>query len=88
MAVMIRMTRQGSKKKPFYRIVVTDRESPRDGKFLEIVGYYNPTVEPPKVEIKGDRVAYWLGVGATPSVTVKQLLKKAGIPASGGVDAA
>jgi small subunit ribosomal protein S16 len=88
MAVKIRMTRHGSKKRPFYRIVVTDKESPRDGRYLEIVGTYNPIVEPPKIELKGERIAYWLGVGATPSVTVKQLMKKAGLDKPGKVEAA
>ena len=88
MAVMIRLTRHGSKKRPFYRVVVTDGASPRDGRFIEIVGTYNPTVDPPKVELKGDRVSYWLGVGATPSGTVKQLIKKAGLTKAGGVEAA
>jgi len=78
MAVKIRLTRQGGKKKPFYRIVVADSEAPRDGSFLEVIGTYNPMTEPAKVEFKGDRVAFWLGQGAVPTDTVKQLLKKAG----------
>jgi small subunit ribosomal protein S16 len=77
MAVKIRLTRQGGKKKPFYRIVVADSEAPRDGSFLEVVGTYNPMTEPAKVELKGDRVAFWLDQGAIPSDTVKQILKKA-----------
>lgn len=88
MSVKIRLTRQGSKKKPFYRIVVSDTESPRDGRFVEIVGHYNPLEDPPKVEFKGERIAYWLGVGAKPTDTVKQLMKKAGLPTTGGADAA
>lgn len=76
MAVKIRLTRQGGKKKPFYRIVVADSESPRDGSFLEVIGTYNPMTEPAKVELKSDRVAYWLDQGAVPTDTVKQLLKK------------
>jgi small subunit ribosomal protein S16 len=79
MAVKIRLTRQGGKKKPFYRIVVADSEAPRDGSFLEVVGTYNPMAEPAKVELKNDRVNFWLGQGAIPSDTVKQILKKAGI---------
>ncbi len=82
MAVKIRLTRQGGKKKPFYRIVVADSEAPRDGSFLETVGTYNPMVEPPKVEINNERVAFWMGRGATPTGTVKQLLKKAGLTGS------
>ncbi len=77
MAVRIRLTRQGAKKKPFYRIVVTDSESPRDGKLLEVVGTYDPKSNPPAVSIKKDRVSYWLGTGALPSDTVRQLIKKA-----------
>ncbi len=77
MAVRIRLTRQGSKKKPFYRIVAADSEAPRDGSFLEVLGTYNPMVEPPKIEVKQDRVSHWLGKGAIPTVTVKQILKKA-----------
>ncbi|MEK7680272.1 MAG: 30S ribosomal protein S16 [Deltaproteobacteria bacterium] len=77
MAVRIRLTRQGAKKKPFYRIVVTDSESPRDGKLLEVVGTYDPKSDPPVVNIKKDRVLYWLGTGALPTDTVRQLIKKA-----------
>lgn len=77
MAVKIRLTRQGGKKKPFYRIVVADSEAPRDGSFLEVVGTYNPMVETAQVTLKNERVAYWLGQGAIPTDTVKQLLKKA-----------
>jgi len=77
MAVKIRLTRQGGKKKPFYRIVVADSEAPRDGSFLEVVGTYDPMTEPAKVDLKGERVEYWLGKGAVPTDTVKQLLKKA-----------
>ena len=77
MAVKIRLTRQGAKKKPFYRIVVADSEAPRDGSFLEVIGTYNPMVAPAKVELKGDRVTYWIGKGAVPTGTVKQILKKA-----------
>lgn len=77
MAVKIRLTRQGGKKKPFYRIVVADSEAPRDGSFLEVIGTYNPMREPAVVDVKGDRVAYWLGQGAVPTDTVRQLLKKA-----------
>jgi len=77
MAVKIRLTRQGAKKKPFYRIVVADSEAPRDGSFLEVIGTYNPMTEPATVDLKGERVAYWLDQGAVPTDTVKQLLKKA-----------
>lgn len=77
MAVKIRLTRQGGKKKPFYRIVVADSEAPRDGSFLEVVGIYNPMSNPPQVELKDDRVSFWLGKGATPTDTVRQIIKKA-----------
>lgn len=77
MAVKIRLTRQGAKKKPFYRIVVADSEAPRDGNFLEVVGTYDPMAEPARIALKGDRVSYWLSKGAVPTDTVRQLLKKA-----------
>ncbi len=78
MAVKIRLSRQGAKKRPFYRIVVADSESPRDGSFLEVIGHYDPKSEPPKVDINGERFAYWTGKGALPSDTVRTLLKKTG----------
>ncbi len=77
MAVHIRLTRKGRKKKPFYRIVVADSHAPRDGKFLDIVGTYDPMVEPPLVTLKQDKIDEWLGKGAQPSTTVKSILKKA-----------
>lgn len=76
MAVKIRLTRKGTKKKPFYRIVAADVESPRDGRFLELLGTYNPMVEPAAITLKEDRINYWLGEGATPSPTVKSILKR------------
>lgn len=76
MAVKIRLTRKGSKKKPFYRIVAADSQAPRDGSFLEVLGTYDPMIEPAKIELKQDRVAYWLEQGALPTGTVKQILKK------------
>ena len=79
MSVKIRMARHGAKKRPFYRIVVANSESPRDGRFLEIVGTYNPVVEPVEVLLKADRIKYWVGQGAIPSDTVKSLLKKEGV---------
>ncbi|MBU8848344.1 MAG: 30S ribosomal protein S16 [Desulfobacterales bacterium] len=79
MAVRIRLTRKGTKKKPFYRIVAADVESPRDGKFLELLGTYNPMVEPAAVSLKEDRIKYWLGEGAKPSTTVQSLLKQQGV---------
>lgn len=75
--VRIRLRRMGAKKNPFYRIVVADQQSPRDGRFIENIGTYNPLTKPATVELKRDRAAYWLGVGAQPSDSVKQLLKTA-----------
>jgi small subunit ribosomal protein S16 len=66
----------GKKKQPTYRVVVADSRSPRDGKFIEIIGHYNPVRQPKELVIKADRARYWLGVGAQPSDTVKYLLKK------------
>ena len=79
MAVKIRLARHGAKKKPFYRIVVADSESPRDGRFLENVGTYNPLQDPAEVTLKTDRVHYWLQQGAIPTDTVRSLLKKEGL---------
>ena len=79
MSVKIRLARHGTKKKPFYRIVVADNESPRDGKFLEVVGTYNPLMDPAEVNLKDERVKYWMDQGAIPTGTVKNLLKKQGI---------
>ncbi len=79
MAVKIRLTRKGTKKKPFYRIVAADIESPRDGKFLELLGTYNPMIEPPVVTLKEDRIKYWLGEGAKPSTTVQSIFKREGM---------
>lgn len=76
MAVKIRLARHGGKKKPFYRIVVADSEHPRDGRFLENVGTYDPLHDPAKVSLKSERIKYWIDQGATPTNTVKSLLKK------------
>jgi len=81
MAVKIRLARHGATKKPYYRIVVTDSESKRDGRFLENVGTYDPKTDPATVTLKPERVQYWLGKGAPPTDTVKSLLKKEGIAA-------
>jgi small subunit ribosomal protein S16 len=78
MAVVIRLARHGVKKKPFYRIVVADGESPRDGKYLENVGTYDPLIDPAKVTLKTERIQYWVDQGAKPSDTVRSLLKKEG----------
>jgi len=79
--VRIRLRRVGLKKQPSYRIVVTDRESPRDGRFIENVGFYNPRTEPITIEFKEDRVLYWLSVGAQPSEPVARLIVKNGTKA-------
>jgi len=79
--VKIRLRRTGAKKQPHYRVVVTDSRSPRDGKFIEIIGHYNPRTEPPEVEIDAERALYWLSVGAQPSEAVKRMLDKMGIMA-------
>ena len=78
MAVKIRLARHGAKKRPFYRIVVADSESPRDGRYLENVGTYNPLVDPVEVSLKKERIKYWIDQGAKPSDTVRSLLKKEG----------
>ena len=79
MAVKIRLARHGAKKKPFYRIVVANSESPRDGRFLENVGTYNPLQDPAAVTLKADRIQFWLAQGAIPTDTVKNILKKEGM---------
>ncbi|MGD9405122.1 MAG: 30S ribosomal protein S16 [Anaerolineae bacterium] len=77
--VKIRLRRTGAKKQPSYRVVVTDSRSPRDGKFIEIIGHYNPRTEPPTMEVDAERALYWLSVGAQPSEAVKRMLDKMGI---------
>ncbi|MGD2029395.1 MAG: 30S ribosomal protein S16 [Desulfobacterales bacterium] len=79
MAVKIRLARHGAKKRPFYRIVIADSESPRDGKFLENVGTYDPVADPAKVSLKQERIKHWIGQGAIPTDTVKNILKKQGV---------
>ena len=79
MAVRIRLSRFGRKKTPFYRLVVADSRSPRDGRFIEQIGTYNPMTDPATVAINEERALYWLGVGAQPSDTARGLLKKQGV---------
>lgn len=79
MAVKIRLKRMGAKKAPFYRIVVADSRSPRDGRFIESIGYYDSTVEPATVKIDADKAVEWLGKGAQPTDTVKALFRKDGV---------
>ena len=79
MAVRIRLTRKGAKKRPFYRIVVAHSEAPRDGKFLEIIGTYNPLTDPAEIQIDQEKLRVWLDRGAQPSDTVRSLIKQKGL---------
>jgi small subunit ribosomal protein S16 len=79
--VKIRLRRTGAKKQPSYRVVVADSHAPRDGKFIEIIGHYDPRTEPPTMEIDAERAIYWLGAGAQPSEAVGRMLDKMGIMA-------
>ena len=79
MAVKIRLRRMGAKKAPFYRVVVADSRYPRDGRFIEEIGTYNPLTDPATVKIDADLAKKWIGNGAQPTDTVKALLKKQGI---------
>ncbi len=79
MAVKIRLQRGGKKKQPIYRIVAADSRYKRDGRFLERLGQYNPSTDPITIDVKEGRIMYWLGVGATPTDTVKNLLSRKGI---------
>ena len=75
MAVTLRLARRGAKKSPFYHVVATDSRNPRDGKFIEQVGTYDPNLSPAKITFEADRVEHWIKMGAQPSSTVAQLLK-------------
>lgn len=77
--VSIRLSRVGAKKQPSYRIVVTDRKSPRDSKYIENIGHFNPRTEPETVVLNNERALYWLSVGAQPSDAVRRLLVNAGV---------
>ena len=79
MAVKIRLRRMGAKKAPFYRVVVADSRYPRDGRFIEEIGTYNPLTEPATVNVDAEKVQKWIANGAQPTDTVKDLIKKAGI---------
>ena len=79
MAVKIRLRRMGAKKAPFYRVVVADSRSPRDGRFIEEIGYYNPISNPVEIKIDADKAKAWIKNGAQPTETAKALLKKSGI---------
>ena len=77
--VKMRLKRMGMKKKPFYRVVVADERSPRDGRFIEEIGYYDPTKEPSVVKIDAEKAKQWLDYGAQPTDTVREILKKAAV---------
>ena len=77
--VRIRLRRVGAKKQPSYRVVAADKESPRDGRFLEVLGFYNPRTEPSTIQFEEDRVYYWLSVGAQPSDSVSKLFTQVGL---------
>jgi small subunit ribosomal protein S16 len=77
--VKIRLRRMGRRNRPFYRVVVADSRSPRDGKFIEIIGHYNPLTEPTTISIDGEKALKWLRYGAQPTDTVRRLLAKVGI---------
>ena len=78
-AVKIRLNRMGAKKRPFYRVVVADSRAPRDGRFIEIIGHYNPIADPTELVVDAEKAKDWLKKGAQPSDTVKRLLKKVGV---------
>lgn len=79
MATKIRLKRMGSKKAPFYRVVVSDSRYPRDGRFVDILGYYNPLTDPAEIKIDEEKAKSWLEKGALPTDTAKNVLKKAGL---------
>jgi small subunit ribosomal protein S16 len=82
--VVIRLTRFGGKKKPFYRIVAVDREKPRETKYIDLIGTYNPLVDPAQIKIDFEKYNQWISKGAQPSETVKSLVKKANTANQGG----
>jgi small subunit ribosomal protein S16 len=79
MPVTIRLTRMGAKKKPFYRLVVADSRFPRDGRFIDVVGTYNPNLNPPAISLNQEKIDSWLKRGAHPTTTVRSLIKKIGV---------
>jgi small subunit ribosomal protein S16 len=85
MSVKIRLHKMGAKKRPFYRLVVADSRAPRDGRFIEIIGHYNPIVDPVEIVVDKDKAQDWMKKGAKPSETVKRLLKKVGVIAETAV---
>lgn len=87
MAVRIRLTRVGATKRPSYRVIAIDSRRPRDGRALEILGFYDPLTDPATVQLDADRLSAWIGKGATPSETVVKLMRQAGLDAKGAADA-
>jgi len=81
--IKLRLRRMGAKKRPFYRIVAAEHSSPRDGRFIEVIGHYNPLTEPATLVVKEDRARHWISVGAQPTETVAHLLTKIGVLADG-----
>ncbi|MBQ7760755.1 MAG: 30S ribosomal protein S16 [Clostridia bacterium] len=79
MAVKIRLRRMGAKKAPFYRVIVADEKSPRDGKFIDEIGYYNPLTSPAEIKIDAEKAKTWISNGAQPTETVRSILKKSNI---------
>ncbi len=88
MATKIRLSRHGAKKHPFYRIIVTDSRAPRDGRRLDQVGTYDPSQKPSRAEFQQERLSHWLRLGAQPSATVAQLIKRSGITPGGSAEIA
>ena len=88
MAVVLRLSRAGTHKAPFYHVVATDSRKPRDGRYLEDVGIYDPTQRPERIELKADRVEHWLKVGARPSATVAMVIRRARKRATGAAEKA
>ena len=85
--VAIRLRRAGSKNRPFYRVVVTESASARDGRFIEVLGYYDPRKQPEQLEVDRDRLAHWLGKGAQPSNTLRTLIGRAPVPSAPAAEA-
>lgn len=83
MAVRLRLTRVGSKKNPIWRVVAADQRSPRDGRFIELLGHYNPQTEPSEIELNEPRVRHWIERGAQPSETVRKLMRAKGLAPGG-----
>jgi len=86
--IKLRLRRMGAKKRPSYRIVAADSRSPRDGRFIEIVGFYDPLTEPATVKVNEERARHWLSVGAQPTDTVRDILRRAGVVEGGAATAA